>query len=171
MESLDLTLFIVRDGVELITDSRAVAIAFKKRHKNVLRTIEQMRASRRPRIAAHARLNFEPSSYTAGNGKQEPMFRMTAKGLSELAMSFAGEDAREIRIRFLDAFDEVAARLARNEQSITARLHELERRELPSEVKGQVGSMLMNQRRREKPELAAERSALEAIAQPSLLTH
>ena len=40
----DLTAFISRDGAELVTDSRAVALAFKKRHKNVLRTIDRMRS-------------------------------------------------------------------------------------------------------------------------------
>lgn len=171
MEKLDLTLFIVRDGAELITDSRAVAIAFKKRHKNVLQTIDRMRNSRHEVIQSHYGLNFQPVEYADPKGERRPMYRMTAKGLSELAMSFAGDEARVVSIRFLNAFEEVSSRLAQAEKSITARLLELERRELPSEVKGQVGSMLMNQRRREKPELAAERSALEAIAQPSLLTH
>ena len=54
----DLTVFIARDGAELVTDSRAVALAFGKRHKNVLRTIDRMRASGRALIAEHARLNF-----------------------------------------------------------------------------------------------------------------
>lgn len=171
MENLDLTLFIVRNGAALTTDSRAVALAFRKQHKNLLRTIDRMRASTHPEIAKHARLNFEPVDFIDKNGDRRPMYRMTEKGVSELAMSFTGDPARIIRIRFLDAFEELAERHARAERSITTRLHELERRELPSEVKGKVGSMLMNQRRREKPELAAERSALEAIAQPSLLTH
>lgn len=169
MENInDLTAFIARQGDALLTDSRAVSLAFKKRHKNVLRTIDRMRQSKRPLIAEHARLNFEPCFYTGKNGKMEPMYRMTAKGLSELAMGFSGDDAREVRIRFLNAFEEVANRLARVERSITERLLELERRELPSKVKGQVGSMLMNQRRREKPVLAEERSTLQALSQPSL---
>ena len=164
----DLTAFIARDGVELVTDSRAVALAFKKRHKNVLRTIDRMRASRRPVIAEHARLNVEPCSYVGKNGKAEPMYRMTAKGMSELAMGFSGDDAREVRIRFLNAFEEVAERLARAERSITERLMELERRELPSLVRGQVGSRLMNERRKEKPGFKEERATLMAAAQPIL---
>jgi len=47
-ESTDLTAFIARDGAELVTDSRAVAIAFEKRHADVLRTIDRMRKSARP---------------------------------------------------------------------------------------------------------------------------
>lgn len=164
----DLTAFISREHGGLVTDSRAVALAFKKRHKNVLRTIERMRSSNRPLIAEHARLNFEPCSYAGKNGKTEPMFRMTEKGLSELAMGFSGDDAREVRIRFLNAFEQVAERLARAERSITQRLFDLERRELPSQIKGQVGSKLMNERRKEKPVFAEERAVLEALAQPRL---
>ena len=164
----DLTVFIGRQGGELVTDSRAVALAFKKRHKNVLQTIDRMMRSGRPLIAEHARLNFQPCSYAAPNGKQEPMYRMTAKGLSELAMGFSGDDAREVRIRFLTAFEEVAARLAQAERTITEMLHDLERREMPSKLKGQIGSKLMNERRAEKPALAEERAALLSKAQPPL---
>lgn len=172
MNSLDdLTVFIARDGAQLITDSRAVALAFGKRHKNVLQTIDRMRASQREEIAEHGRLNFQPSSYVNAQGKLQPMYTMTAKGLSELAMSFSGDEARVVRIRFVNAFDAVAERLARAERSITERLFDLERRELPSKVKGQVGSRLMNDRRREKPAFAEERATLQALSQPSLLTH
>lgn len=164
----DLTAFIARNGTELVTDSRAVALAFGKRHKNVLRTIENMRVSLHPEIAEHYRLNFEPVDFLDAKGERRPMYRMTAKGLSELAMSFSGEKARVIRIRFLNAFEEVADRLARAEQTITQMLHDLERRELPSLIKGQVGSKLMNERRKEKPAFAEERAVLENLAQPAL---
>ena len=164
----DLTAFISRDGAELVTDSRAVALAFKKRHKNVLRTIDRMRSSSRSLIAEHYRLNFEPVDFLDAKGECRPMYRMTAKGLSELAMSFSGDDAREVRIRFLNAFEEVAARLAHAERTITQKLLELERREMPSVVRGQVGSRLMNERRKEKPVFSSERKHLMTQAQPGL---
>ncbi len=167
----DLTVFITKSGNELITDSRAVAIAFGKRHKNVLRTIDAMRASKHPEIATHYGLNFEPGSYPDEQGQMRPMYRMTSKGLSELTMSFSGDKSRVIRIRFLNAFEEVAQRLANAEKSITEMLLDLERKETPSKVKGQIGSKLMNERRKEKPEFAAQRAALESIAQPALPLH
>lgn len=171
-EFFDLTAFIARRGNELVTDSRAVALAFKKRHKNVLRTIDRMRRSNRQLIAEHSRLNFEPTYFQVagpkGGVRSEPMYRMTAKGLSELAMGFSGDDAREVRIRFVNAFEVVAERLAQAERTITGMLHDLERRELPSVIKGQIGSKLMNERRKEKPCFAVERSALMAKAQPGL---
>lgn len=176
MEHLeDLTPFISQNGADLVTDSRAVAIAFGKQHKNVLRTIDAMRSSCHPEIAEHYRLNFEPTSFQVagprGGVRSEPMYRMTAKGLSELTMGFSGDAARVVRIRFLNAFETVSQRLADRERSITEQLHDLTRREAPSELKGRIGSMLMNQRKREKPELAAERAALEAASQPTLPLH
>lgn len=164
----DLTAFIAREGAELVTDSRAVALAFKKRHKNVLQSIDRMRDSKHPEIAEHHRLNFQPVDFLDAKGERRPMYRMTAKGLSELAMSFSGEEARVIRIRFINAFEEVAERLARAEKSITERLLELERREMPSKVKGQIGSRMMNERRKEKPGFKEERATLMAVAQPAL---
>ncbi|MDD0814284.1 Rha family transcriptional regulator [Curvibacter sp. HBC28] len=164
----DLTAFIDRQGKELVTDSRAVALAFKKRHKNVLRTIDRMRASNHQEIAEHYRLNFEPVEFQDAKGERRPMYRMTAKGLSELAMSFSGDEARVVRIRFLNAFEAVAERLAQAERSITAMLMDLEQREVPSVVKGQIGSKLMNERKVEKRDYAEERASLMAKAQPGL---
>ena len=164
----DLTVFIDRQDGELVTDSRAVALTFGKLHKNVLRTIDKMRHSKQPEIAEHYRLNFEPVDFIDKNGDRRLMYRMTEKGLSELAMSFTGEKARVVRIRFINAFAAVADRLKQAERTITEMLHDLERRELPSVLKGQIGSRLMNERRKEKPLLAVERSTLMAKAQPGL---
>ena len=169
IDCTDLTVFIAREGAELVTDSRAVAIAFGKNHQHVMRTIRSMHVSSHPEIAAHALSNFGQSSYANAQGKTQPMYRMTADGLSELAMGFSGDKARIVRIRFIAAFKSVAQRLADRERSITERLHDLSRREAPSEVKGRIGSLLMNERKREKPEFSEERAALEALSQPSLL--
>lgn len=164
----DLTAFISSDGAALVTDSRAVALAFNKRHRDVLRVINSMHKSTHPEVISHTGRNFALSSYRDSTGREMPMYRMTAKGMTELTMGFTGEQARIVRIRFVNAFEEVADRLARAERSITKRLLELERRELPSQVKGQVGSKLMNERRREKPLFAEARAALESLAQPML---
>ena len=168
-DSTDLTVFIAREGNDLVTDSRAVAIAFGKHHKNVMRTIEAMRVSSEPVISEHARLNFEPTSYTDSQGRQKPMFRMTADGLSELAMSFTGDKARVVRIRFIAAFREVAHRLEAADKSITKMLHDHEKRAAVSETKGRIGSLLMHGRRKEKAPLMDEESRLRLLAQPSLL--
>jgi Rha family phage regulatory protein len=166
----DLSVFIAREGDTLVTDSRAVALAFSKKHQHVLRTIRAMHVSKHPEIAHHARSNFGQSSYVNAQGKTQPMYRMTAKGLSELAMSFSGDKSRVVRIRFLNAFEEVTARLARAERSLVDQLHALELKEAPSKVKGRIGSKLMNERRVEKKVFAEEGALLLEKLQPSLLT-
>lgn len=165
----DLTVFIAREGGELVTDSRAVAIAFGKKHQHVLRTIRAMHSSAHPEVAEHYRSNFGLVDFADGKGERRPMYRMTAKGLSELAMGFSGDKARVVRIRFVNAFEAVAQRLADRERSITERLFEAQRRAATSEAKGRIGSLLMHERKREKPNHDAELSALLNLSQPSLL--
>jgi Rha family phage regulatory protein len=169
IDSQDLTVFIAKQGDELVTDSRAVAVAFGKKHKDVLRVIDRMRLSSRQIIAAHAERSFAPSSYVDVSGRSLPLYQMTAKGLSELAMGFNGDDAREVRIRFLNAFDVVSQRLVSAERSLIELLHQHDRRSAISETKGLIGSRLMNERKKEKSALMDEFGRLQAIAQPSLL--
>jgi len=164
----DLTPFIAADGKALVTDSRAVALAFGKRHKNVLRAIDSMLANPRSLIAEHYRLNFEPVTFVDAKGERRPMYKMTAKGLSELAMGFSGDDAREIRIRFLNAFEAVSQRLAQAERSLSERLMQWEREAATSKAKGQIGSKLMHERRREKTRIDNEGDCLMTLAQPTL---
>lgn len=164
----DLTLFVTRDGDRLITDSRAVAAAFHKQHAHVLRTIEAMLRSKRPLIAEHAQSNFGLGFYLDANGQQRPLYRMTQRGLSELAMSFTGDDSREVRIRFLEAFDLVQKRLHQSKDTYWNQMHDIELDERGSEVKGKFGSRLMHERRREKPLFEMKRSLLQDLVQPSL---
>lgn len=165
----DLTIFITRNGADLVTDSRAVAIAFDKQHRNVRRIIDAMLSSKVPEIGAHAALNFERSSYVDSTGRRQAMYRMTADGLSELAMGFSGDKSRVVRIRFIAAFREVAARLQNAERSLIEMLHDHDKRAAVSETKGRIGSQLMNGRRREKRELKDEETMLRGIAQPQLI--
>lgn len=149
-EVADLTAFIERRDDGLYTDSRAVALVFGKLHKNVLRSIDANRRSKNPVIAEFARLNFELCSYD-DRGRPVPMYRMTAKGMAELTMGFTGEKACELRIRFVEAFDEVLKR-ARNEgEALWHRFYAVDREAAASAERGRIGSLLMHERRREKP--------------------
>ena len=74
------------------------------------------------------------------------MYRMTAMGMAELAMGFSGELACETRIRFLQAFRDVAARLERRESELARMCRELELREASSRTGGRLGSRLRAKR-------------------------
>jgi phage anti-repressor protein len=52
----------------------------QRTHCRRWRDIDRMRQSTRPLIAEHARLNFEPCAYAAGNGRNEPMYQHSKRG-------------------------------------------------------------------------------------------
>ncbi len=164
----DLTVFIARDGNELVTDSRAVALAFNKQHTKIMRTIRAGSSSAHPEIAAHYRANFGAVEFADAKGERRPMYRMTVDGLSELAMGFTGDSARLVRIRFIAAFREMARRLDSAEKTITQMLHDYEKRAAVSATKGSIGSLLMHGRRKEKRPLDDEEARLKSLSQPRL---
>lgn len=168
-EPTDLTIYVAQHGDSLMTDSRAVAIAFGKRHADVMRIINGMHVSRHPEIKEHVQRNFALVDFRDAKGELRPMFRMTSDGLTELAMGFTGEKARLVRLRFIAAFHQIAHRLESAEKTITAMLHDHDKRSAVSEARARIGSKLMNDRRKEKPALEDEEARLLEISQPSLL--
>ena len=113
-------LFLSTDG-QRFTTSRAVAEHFGKKHKNVLRAIENLLADC-PDPAFH-RLNFEPMIYldTAGKGarREQREYRLTHDGFAFLAMRFTGTEAMAWQVAFLQAFNAFEVEL----QATKAELH------------------------------------------------
>lgn len=83
-------------------DSKVIADAFGKIHRNVLRDIERLECSDEFRV-----LNFEQSSYTSEQGKILPCVRMTREGFCFLAMGFTGKQAGRWKEAFLAAFKQM----------------------------------------------------------------
>ena len=109
------TLLVNLDHGQTFTTSRKVAEYFKKRHKNVLQSIELLQAE-------ISRLNFQPpnviglrnfaaSSYTDKRGKTHPEYRLSRDGFSLLAMGFTGCEALAWKLKFLEAFNAMEASL------------------------------------------------------------
>lgn len=164
----DLTPFICRNGDELVTDSRAVALVFGKRHQHVMRSIRSMLGSKHPEIAAHYQTNFGLVEFIDAKGERRPMYRMTQKGMAELAMGFGDDVSRLIRIRFLNAFECVANRHASLDRSITQMLMDHDKRASASVARGRVGAQLLARRRHEKSVLDDEARRLRDASQPDL---
>ncbi|VBO15442.1 Rha family transcriptional regulator [Burkholderia pseudomallei] len=157
------------EGDRLVTDSRRVAKAFGKRHDNVLRDIHAMRDNDEAEIREHYRLNFEETVETRpsplGGVIPSVAYRMTKDGFAELAMSFTGNKARIIRIRFLAAFNAMAEYIARREQTLWQQMVELNAQDAASEARASFGSHLMLQRRKALPEFEARRLRLSSRMQ------
>lgn len=103
-------LFLSTDG-QPFTTSRAVAERFGKRHKDVLRAIDNLLADC-PDPEFHRR-NFAPMTYLdeAGKGarREQREYHLTHDGFALLAMGFTGRDALAWKIAFLQAFNALEA--------------------------------------------------------------
>lgn len=85
-----------------MTASRMVALAFHKRHADVMRDIERLDAS-----AAFKQDHFERSTYTS-KGKQLAQYRMTLTGFARLAATYEGQEAEQITAAYREVFLEAS---------------------------------------------------------------
>ena len=87
---------------QVVTSSRQVAKFFGKLHKNVLQTIENIKAEN-----SAVTTWFYKTSYSAGTGKQYPEYYMNRDGFSLLVMGFTGQKAIEWKIKYIQAFNQM----------------------------------------------------------------
>ena len=105
---------VVIDGFQPVTDSRTVAEYFEKDHLHVLRDIrtlvKQMASERHnPKLVSAM---FTETSYQAEDGgRRYPTFKMNRDGFSLLAMGFTGKKALKFKLRFINAFNKMEAKL------------------------------------------------------------
>ena len=92
--------------------STDVARYFEKPHNDVLKTIRNLIN----KIGGLGK-NYQSSEYINEQNKKQPCYRMDRKGFVLLAMGFTGERALQFKIAYIDAFDEMEARL-RTKQEI-----------------------------------------------------
>jgi len=84
------------------TTSMAVASAFDKEHKHVLRDIEELDCS-----AEFNRSNFGPVTYKDKKGEERPAFELTKDGFMFLAMGYTGKLAARIKEAYIAAFNQM----------------------------------------------------------------
>jgi Rha family phage regulatory protein len=162
--------FIFLAGDKLVTDSRNVSRAFKKAHKNILRIIDRMLDSEIDEISTHAKLNFELcyENSELQNGKPLKFYKMTRDGMAELAMSFTGDVARVIRIRFLASFNAMADLIRNGQMSLWKQMQDWTARNATSSIRASFGSHLMLDRKKDLPKLRSEYAILKDKIQPDM---
>jgi Rha family phage regulatory protein len=89
--------------------STDVAAYFGKRHKDVLRQIDNISANCPESFTER---NFAPSEYTDATGRKLPAYSMTRDGFTMLAMGFTGPKAIQFKIAYIEAFSAMEAELA-----------------------------------------------------------
>lgn len=115
------TLLVSLDGSRIYTTSVKVAEYFGKKHKNVLRAIDQILADltvppmARPIFQADHGLSFEPMmiAVTVGKGAvvMKPAYRLTHDDFMLVAMNFNGVQAQRLKVQFIAAFRLMEAQL------------------------------------------------------------
>src|SRR5687767_5873233 len=90
------------------TNSLLVAEKFQKEHKVVLKAIRELGCSQN-----FSRHNFMPSDYTNDRGKTYPLYIITKDGFTMLAMSFTGDIAAKFKEDYINAFNQMEAKLKR----------------------------------------------------------
>ncbi|HEB7658936.1 TPA: Rha family transcriptional regulator [Campylobacter coli] len=93
---------------QVFINSLDLAKVFKKRHDNIIQTIENLPQDE------FKTLNFEISSSIRKNGlfeKDTKFYNLTRDGFSLLVMGFTGEKAYKWKIEFIKAFNEMEKRL------------------------------------------------------------
>lgn len=97
---------VVSEGGEIRADSRDVAAAFGKQHKNVLQSLNNLECS-----AEFRRLNFQPFKNKDLTGETTAYVLMTKDGFSFLAMGFTGQKAAGFKEAYIRRFNAMDAEL------------------------------------------------------------
>jgi Rha family phage regulatory protein len=84
---------------KVFATSLDIAEVFGKKHKDVLRIINNM--------GERVRRNFTPMSYKDSYGRSQCAYEMTRDGFSFLVMGFTGERADNWKLDFIEAFNKM----------------------------------------------------------------
>ena len=93
---------VLLDHGEVWTTSLLIAEKFSKRHKDVLRAIEN-----KPCSDTFRQRNFAPAEYLDDQGKPRRMYRLTRDGFTLIGMGLTGKSAVAWQERFIAAFNKM----------------------------------------------------------------
>lgn len=85
-----------------VVSSLDVAETFEKEHRNVLADIRSLSSGV---SSAEFSALFYESSYTASNGKKNPMYYMNRDGFTLLVMGYTGEKAMKFKLAYIKQFN------------------------------------------------------------------
>lgn len=106
---------------EAVCSSLDVAEKFGKRHKHVMRAIEQIKEDSSAQKWAQS---FHETTYKDASGKSNKMYLMNRDGFSILVMGFNGKKSMEWKWKYLEAFNTMAGITDRDFATLT-QLNEL----------------------------------------------
>jgi Rha family phage regulatory protein len=165
--------FIFLAGNKLYTDTKAVAQAFDKDHKEVLRDVRKVNCP-----ADFKRRNFalvkETMTYKH-NGvemvketSRTSHYEMTKDGFMFLVMGFTGKAAAAVKVAFIEAFNAMADFIRNGQVDLWKQMQDWTNRNATSLVRASFGSRLMLDRKKVLPALKDEYAKLKNQMQPDM---
>lgn len=136
------TINLIKRENDYFVSSKEVAQRFGKRHKNILRDIDNLQVSEN-----FQRLNFEQGVEKDTNGIDQRVIYMTRDGFSILAFGFTGSEAMQWKENFLMAFNKMEDYIKEKIPLLESRIKSLEsekdlllleQKKLPHPNKGKV---------------------------------
>lgn len=100
---------VVMKNQQAVTTSLAVAQAFDKNHKEVMRAINNKISS--AQNCAQYKNMFAESFYQDSSGKRNKMYYMNRDGFTFIAMGFTGRKADEFKLKYIQAFNAMEERI------------------------------------------------------------
>lgn len=95
---------------KVVVSSRTVAEVFEKEHGVVLRAIRNLECSEDFRLCNFA-LTHEEFQMPSGGTRRDPVYHITRKGFTLLAMGFTGPKATAFKEEYIEAFEAMEERL------------------------------------------------------------
>jgi len=86
--------------------SLAIAKAFDKNHRDVLKSIRNLECSEE-----FTERNFAPSEYTDPTGRKLPMYELTRDGAVFLIMGYTGKEAARFKEAYINAFNRMESEI------------------------------------------------------------
>ena len=96
---------------QAVTTSLKVAEIFKKEHRNVMQSINNLTAEN-----SAVKKMFVEDSYLNSRNQQQPMYYMNRDGFTLLAMGFTGSKAMEFKLKYIDAFNKMEKQIKEQTQ-------------------------------------------------------
>ena len=148
MKDLPIEILVTTKGNELKTDSRKVAMAFGRRHDNVMRDIRKILPQINEEFNA---LIFEEVEYTDKKGEKRQMYEMTKDGFVLLTMGYTTPEAMKVKIAYIKAFNAMRRQLDGLNTSLISKLLAALEAEKQSAALASVAGRILRERRDDKP--------------------
>lgn len=166
MQTLNLTLIDASGEVRVASDVLSKGMA--QQHASTIKLVRKYAAA----LEEFGGVGFEIQSFATAGGKQQREVALLNEQQAMLIISLMKNSAPvfEFKVQLVREFYRMRNALQQRDWTLWQQRLELEKRDHGSLVRAQFGSKLMLERKREKPQIAAQRLELDQKMQPLLIS-